>query len=394
VGAGEAIRRRRVPERTGVPVSAAPRPAGAPPPITPEERALLSRIPERMDRLREALSKRVIGQERTVRELLLSFVAGGHALVVGVPGLAKTLLIRSLAELLDLSFARIQFTPDLMPSDITGTSMLIENETTRQREFRFRPGPLFTNLLLADEINRTPPKTQAALLEAMEEGQVTTMGEGHRIAPPFYVLATQNPLEQEGTYPLPVTQLDRFLFQILIDYPDAETEFDVIARTTALAETPLSPVLAREELMGLLALPRKVEVPEGIAQRAVNLGRATRPAERDAPSATRELLSWGAGPRGVQAILAAARAAAVLAGRDRVELSDYEEVVTPALRHRILLGYHAEAERITPDAALRKIREEIGDWRGAAESAEPEAPPFWQRWLRSAIDTTPPFRSR
>ena len=375
-------------------MSAAPRAPGAPQPITPEERALLARVPERFDRLREALATRIIGQEQTVRELLLAFVANGHALVVGVPGLAKTLLIRSLAELLDLSFSRIQFTPDLMPSDITGTSMLIENESTRQREFRFRPGPLFTNLLLADEINRTPPKTQAALLEAMEEGQVTTMGESHRIAAPFFVLATQNPLEQEGTYPLPITQLDRFLFQILIDYPDPETEFEVIARTTALAESPLAPVLTRAEVAGLLALPRKVEVPEAIAQRAVNLGRATRPGEEGTPAATRELLAWGAGPRGVQAILAAARAAAVIAGRDRVEPADYEEVVTPALRHRILLSYHAEAERITPDLALRRIRREIGDWRGDAEPAAAEPTAFWRRWMKAITDTTPPFVSR
>jgi MoxR-like ATPase len=191
-----------------------------------------------------------------------------------------------------------------------------------------------------------------------------------------------------------VTQLDRFLFQILIDYPDEATEFEVIARTTAVQEEPLAPVLSRAEVQGILALPRKVEVPEGIAKRAVDLGRATRPAEGEAPAATRELLAWGAGPRGVQAILAAARASAVLAGRDRVEPSDYEEVVAPALRHRILLSYHAEAERMTPDLALRRIRREIGDWRGEPEEAAAESPPLWRRWLGAVTDTTPPFRGR
>ncbi len=374
-------------------MSGAIRPAGAPPPITSEERALLAKVPEAVGRLREGLATRVIGQEQTIRELLLCFLARGHALVVGVPGLAKTLMIRSLAELLDLDFSRIQFTPDLMPSDITGTSMLVKDESTGRREFRFRPGPIFTNLLLADEINRTPPKTQSALLEGMEEGQVTTMGKSHRLPPPFFVRATQNPIEQEGTYPLPVTQLDRFLFQILIDYPDSDTEFDIIATTTARLESPLAPVLSREEVRALLSLPDKVEIPAAITERAVRLARATRPSEEGTSTTTREFLSWGAGPRGVQAILAGARAAAVLGGRDRVEARDYEEVVTPALRHRILLSYHAEAEGITPDRVLHRIRKETGDKKGEAEETGSEGPSLWRRWLAKAADTTPPFRS-
>jgi len=363
-------------------------------PITPEERDLLRRMPEIAERLRCGLGERVLGQEQTVEQLLTCFVAGGHALVVGVPGLAKTLLVRSLSELLDLDFARIQFTPDLMPSDISGTSILVQDEATQSREFRFRAGPLFTNLLLADEINRTPPKTQAALLEAMEEGQVTTMGRSHRLPPPFFVLATQNPIEQEGTYPLPVTQLDRFLFQILIDYPETETEFEVVAMTTARAEEPLAPLLSRAEVTALLALPGKVEIPEALTDRAVRLARATRPEEGSAPESAREYLSWGAGPRGVQAILGAARATAVLAGRDRVEPADYEAVVTPALRHRVLLSYHAEAEGIAADRVLRRVRKEIGDWSGETEEATPRGPGLVRRWLTKASETTPPFRPR
>ena len=362
-------------------------------PITPEDRDLLRRMPEIAGRLRAGLAERVLGQEETIEELLTCFIAGGHALVVGVPGLAKTLLIRSLAELLDLDFSRIQFTPDLMPSDITGTSILIQNETTQTREFKFRPGPLFTNLLLADEINRTPPKTQSSLLEAMEEGQVTTMGKSYPLEPPFFVLATQNPIEQEGTYPLPVTQLDRFLFQIIVDYPDPNTEFEVVAMTTAHAEEPLQPLLSREEVLQLLALPKKVEIPQGISDRAVNLARATRPDEDGVPETTKELLSWGAGPRGVQAILGAARARAVLAGRDRVDSSDYEAVVVPALRHRVLLSYHAEAEMIQPDRVLRRIRREIGDSTQAIDEPPDAKPGFLSRLLTRAGDTTPRFRA-
>ena len=326
-----------------------------PAPITADERELLRRMPEIAQELRTGLAERVLGQDETIGQLLTCFIAGGHTLVVGVPGLAKTLLIRSLAELLDLDFSRIQFTPDLMPSDITGTSILIQDETTQTRQFRFRPGPLFTNLLLADEINRTPPKTQSALLEAMEEGQVTTMGKSRKLDPPFFVLATQNPIEQEGTYTLPVTQLDRFLYQIEIDYPDHDTEFQVVAMTTARGEEPLKSILTRDQVHSMLALPMKVEIPQTIQDRAVRLARATRPDEPGAPATTKEMLSWGAGPRGVQAILSAARATAVLAGRDRVEPADYELVVGPALRHRVILSYHAEAEQIPPDRVLRRI---------------------------------------
>ncbi len=373
------------------PISTRP---GSPPTMTTDEKELLRRMPEVQQRLRDGIGQRVLGQQDTIRQLLICFIANGHTLVVGVPGLAKTLMIRTLSELLDLDFARIQFTPDLMPSDITGTSILVQDEASQNREFKFRPGPIFANLLLADEINRTPPKTQSSLLEAMEEGQVTAMGKSHRLHPPFFVLATQNPIEQEGTYPLPVTQLDRFLFQIIIGYPDSDTEFEVVATTTSKPEAPLQPILTREEVSALLSLPSKIEIPSSFHERAVALARATRPDEESASATTKELLAWGAGPRGVQAILSAARAAAVLDGRDRVERQDYEEVVLPALRHRILLSYHAEAEGIPPEKVLRKIRREIGDWKGSVEEPEESGPGIWSRLMKKASDTTPPFRKK
>ncbi len=358
----------------------------APPELGAEEREFLREIPARLAILRGRLAERVIGQEATARQLLLAFLAGGHALIVGVPGLAKTLMIRSLADLLELGFARIQFTPDLMPSDITGTSILYREEQSGSREFRFRSGPIFTNLLLADEINRTPPKTQAALLEAMEEYQVTVGGRPHRIERPFFVLATENPIEQEGTYPLPVTQLDRFLFQIAIDYPDAETEFDVIATTTSTAPAVLVPVLSRTEVKRLLELPSKVVVGATILERATRLVRATRPDEAEGAPTAKEFLAWGAGPRAVQGILAAARAAAVLAGRAEVAPEDYEEVILPVLRHRILLNYHAEAENTRPDDILGRIRAEIGDAPRSASPTAHSGPAPLKRRLKAILD--------
>lgn len=364
----------------------------APGVLSPEDRELIEKLPERIQLLRDRLRTKVIGQERTIELLLISFVAGGHALIVGVPGLAKTLMIRSLAELFDLDFSRIQFTPDLMPSDITGTTLLAKNDATGQREFRFQPGPIFANLLLADEINRTPPKTQAALLEAMEEHQVTVAGKRHPLDKPFFVLATQNPIEQEGTYTLPVTQLDRFLFQIDIGYPDDSTEFDIIATTTAQDDSSLEPVLDGDAVRQMLSIPARIEVPRAITERATRLVRATRPDESSS-EATKEWILWGAGPRAIQSILAAARARAVIAGRSTVDESDYEEVLLPALRHRVQLNYHAEAEQVHPDAVIAMIRRELGETAALPSRDDKKRAGRWAKWLDKWGDPAPRFRS-
>lgn len=360
--------------------------------ISQEERDLVARMPERMQSLRAKLGERIVGQEKTIEQLLVCFLSGGHGLIIGVPGLAKTLMIRSLSELFALDFARIQFTPDLMPSDITGTTLLVQNETSGQREFRFRKGPVFTNLLLADEINRTPPKTQSALLEAMEEDQVTVGGTHYPVGHPFFVLATQNPIEQEGTYPLPITQLDRFQFQINIDYPDEATEFDVVAATTAHDETSFSPILSHDEVLELLTLPKKLPIPDALLQRATRLVRSTRLDEGDACDATREWISWGAGPRAVQAILNTARARAVMSGRLNVTDEDYEAVVLPALRHRVLLNYHAEAENVTPDDVLTLIRHQINDAPAAPVRAQSKKTNRLIAWLNAWGDPAPRFK--
>lgn len=360
--------------------------------ISQDGRDLIDAMPERLGRMRAAIAQRIIGQETTVEQVLTCFISGGHALIVGVPGLAKTLLIRTLGELLGLDFSRIQFTPDLMPSDITGTTLLVRNEATGRREFRFRNGPIFCNLLLADEVNRTPPKTQSALLEAMEEFQVTVAGQRHGLDRPFFVLATQNPIEQEGTYPLPITQLDRFQFQIDMAYPEFETEFEVVSTTTSAVFTPLEPILDREQVRQLLSLPRKLVVPERIIARTSQLVRATRPKESAASSAaTRDWISWGAGPRAVQAILNAARARAVMSGRTEVTDGDYEEVLLPALRHRIVLNYHAEAEGVSPDQVISNLRVQIGDAEAPASRSSKKRGNRFTTWVNSWGDPAPHF---
>lgn len=359
-----------------------------------KDREWLAKLPEIAKRFREGIGKRVLGQVDTVEELLTAFIAGGNVLVIGVPGLAKTLMISTMAELLDLQFSRIQFTPDLMPSDITGTSILSENETTGAREFQFRPGPVFSHLLLADEINRTPPKTQAALLEAMEEKQVTALGDTYSLPHPFFVLATQNPLDQEGTYPLPVTQLDRFTFQIDLDYPDVDTEFDVIALTTARDEEELTPLISRDDVLGLLRVGDCIEMPSKLLDKATRLVRATRPGEEGAAATAEELLSWGAGPRGIQAIVSTARAAAAIAGRDVVIAEDLERVIGPSLRHRIQLNYYAESERLNPDSLISRIRREIGEPIPEERSEELAQPGGFRRFIDSFSDTTPGFRGK
>ncbi len=306
-------------------------------------------------RLRGAVAGRILGQEDVLDEILMALLAGGHALLVGVPGLAKTLLIRSLAEAMRLEFRRIQFTPDLVPSDITGTEVMEEDPGTGHRAFRFVRGPIFTNILLADEINRTPPRTQAALLEAMQEHRVTAAGQTLSLPEPFFVLATQNPIEQEGTYPLPEAQLDRFLFDVRIGYPSAEDEVSVLRATTGLEERPLVPVFDAEEALGLQRLTRATPAADPLLRYAAELVRATRPGEPGAPDIVSRYVRWGAGPRGGQALILGAKAHAVLAGRHVAHPDDIRRVIRPVLRHRVLLNYTAEADGITVEQVIEAV---------------------------------------
>ncbi len=309
-------------------------------------------------RLEEEIGKVVIGQHGIVEGLLVALMAGGHCLLVGVPGLAKTLLIRTLAQALDLSFGRIQFTPDLMPSDITGTEVLEEDQETGHKAFRFVHGPIFHNVILADEINRTPPKTQAALLEAMQEHAVTAGGKTMRLKEPFFVLATQNPIEQEGTYPLPEAQLDRFLFELRIDYPEAAEEEEIVRTTTAVSPEPVSRVLDGERIAEFQRLVRQVPVADQVIEYAVRLVRATRPDE-GASESVREMVNWGAGPRASQNLVLAGKARAALQGRHAVSLDDVRAVALPVLRHRIVVNFHAEAQAVDADHLARRLLEEV-----------------------------------
>ena len=294
-----------------------------------------------------------------IEELLVSILAGGHCLLVGVPGLAKTLMVRSLAEALGLSFNRVQFTPDLMPADITGTEVIQEDRSSGSREFRFIEGPIFANVVLADEINRTPPKTQAALLEAMQEHQVTAGGHRHPLPDPFFVLATQNPIEQEGTYPLPEAQRDRFLFEVLVNYPDEESEFEIVRRTTGRQETVIEPVLNAERLRLLQDLVRDVPVADHVIRYAMAFARLTRRDEGDVPDFIQDYVTWGAGPRATQSLVLAAKARAVLRGRECAGLGDIREVAPAVLRHRLILNFAADADGVTPDEITRRLTELI-----------------------------------
>ncbi|HVE13635.1 MAG TPA: MoxR family ATPase [Elusimicrobiota bacterium] len=299
------------------------------------------------------LGKVIIGQEDVIEELLIALFAGGHCLLVGVPGLAKTLLVSSIARVLDLEFSRIQFTPDLMPSDITGSEILQEDPQTRQRVFRFARGPGFANLVLADEINRTPPKTQAALLQAMQEQQVTAAGTTHALPLPFFVLATQNPIEQEGTYPLPEAQLDRFLLQVSVDYPSEAQEKRIAVESPAAGAASLSKVLTGAEVMRMQELVRRVPAPPSVVDLAVGLARATRP--RDGSEEIRRWVSWGAGPRASQSLVLAAKARAVLSGRAAADASDVVRVAKPVLRHRLVLSFQAEADGVRADDLVERV---------------------------------------
>ncbi|MGH7214048.1 MAG: AAA family ATPase [Tepidisphaeraceae bacterium] len=311
--------------------------------------------------LRAELGKVIVGQEAVIEELLIALFCKGHALLVGVPGLAKTLLISTLSRTLGLSFNRIQFTPDLMPSDITGTEIIEEDKTTGGRAMRFVRGPVFANVLLADEINRTPPKTQAALLEAMQEHQVTAGGKQHRLPQPFFVLATQNPIEQEGTYPLPEAQLDRFMFNINVGYPSEEEEFQIVRLTTQSRKVDLQHVLTGEEVMTLQEIVRKVPVADHVIRYALQFSRLTRKTEAgtQVPDFIRDYVAWGAGPRASQFLILAGKARALLKGRYHVSTEDIRQVALPVLRHRIVTNFNAEAEGIKSDTIVRKLIETI-----------------------------------
>jgi MoxR-like ATPase len=305
------------------------------------------------------LGKVIVGQQQVIEELLIAMFAGGHCLLVGVPGLAKTLMIRTLADTLSMSFNRIQFTPDLMPADITGTEVIQEDKATGNRNFKFLPGPVFANVVLADEINRTPPKTQAALLEAMQEHQVTVGGVRHRLPEPFFVLATQNPIEQEGTYPLPEAQLDRFMFNVFVDYPSEDEEFAIVRQTTADAVPVLQKTLSFEEVTALQHFVRKVPVADHVIRYAMQFARLTRREKDDAPDFVRKFVSWGAGPRASQYLILGAKARAMLHGRAYVSTEDVLAVARPVLRHRIITNFNAEAEGVKPDDIIARLAERI-----------------------------------
>ncbi len=320
-----------------------------------EDLAMAERLTQARSSIRRQLSAVIVGQDAVVEEVLIALFSRGHCLLQGVPGLAKTLLVTSLAQILDLQSSRIQFTPDLMPSDVTGTEILQEDPVTRARSFRFVSGPLFANLVLADEINRTPPKTQAALLQAMQEGQVTAGAQTYSLPRPFFVMATQNPIEQEGTYPLPEAQLDRFFLQITMDYPSFEEERRIVLETTSGRVPKLESVLGADEVIALQDLVRRVPVPDSVVDFAVKLARATRPKDALSPESVRPWISWGAGPRASQALIVAAKARALLEGRLAVSTEDVLRVAKPVLRHRLVLNYQAEAEGVGADEIVSRL---------------------------------------
>ena len=322
---------------------------------TPEAQVSIDGVAEMAVRLERELGKAIVGQSRVLREILIAFLAGGHCLLRGVPGLAKTLIIKKLAEAVHLKFNRIQFTPDLMPSDILGAEVIEEDRSSGKRVIRFIRGPIFANILLADEINRTPPKTQAALLEAMQEYQVTVGGVRYDLDRPLFVLATQNPIEQEGTYPLPEAQLDRFMFNVVIEYPTAEEERRILSMTTGTDEARIEAVAHGEEIERLHTVVRDVPAAENIIEYAARLVRSTRPTDEEAPEFVRKWVRWGAGPRAGQSLLLGAKARALLDGRTVVAFEDLEAIASPVLRHRVLVNFQAEADGIDSDEIVRRL---------------------------------------
>ena len=326
---------------------------------SPGQSEAFERLQEAREKIMEQLSQVIVGQTHVIEELLISLFSRGHCLLEGVPGLAKTLMISTLSRTLNLSFSRIQFTPDLMPADITGTEIIEENRSTGARERRFLEGPIFSHIILADEINRTPPKTQAALLEAMQERQTTVGRVRHQMTDPFFVLATQNPIEQEGTYPLPEAQQDRFMFKIFVDYPTWDEEFDIIRLTTAVQQAKLDRVLGGEEIIELQDIIRRVPVADHVVQYAMRLVRATRVLTDDAPQVVRDYVSWGAGPRACQYLVLGGKVRAVLYGRYHVSTEDIQAVAKPVLRHRIVTNFNADAESVDADKIVERLLEII-----------------------------------
>ncbi|WP_139924886.1 MoxR family ATPase [Hymenobacter sp. DG01] len=318
----------------------------------------VTRLLQKIPQLKQEIGKVIVGQQQVLDEVLVALLAGGHALLEGVPGLAKTLLVRTLAQATDLPFRRIQFTPDLMPTDILGTEILEEDHGTGHRSFKFNEGPIFASLVLADEINRTPPKTQAALLEAMQEGHVTYAGQEHALPKPFFLLATQNPIEQSGTYPLPEAQLDRFLLYVRIGYPTEQEELAVLSGTTGTSRQQVQPVLGGEEVRQLQQLTRQVSISEELLGLVNRLVRATRPATSEVKF-IREYGRWGAGPRAGQALILCAKARALIHGRFAATLEDVQALAPAVLRHRVLLNFNAEAENLTPDDAVRELLQAV-----------------------------------
>ena len=339
--------------------------------LPPDELAAVDRLRQAYAQIKSELHKVIVGQDAVIDELLIALFCRGHALLVGVPGLAKTLLISTLAKTLGLSFNRIQFTPDLMPSDITGTEVIEEDKSSGIRHFRFVRGPVFANIILADEINRTPPKTQAALLEAMQEHQVTAGGKVHALPEPFFVLATQNPIEQEGTYPLPEAQLDRFMFNILVNYPSEDEEFAIVRLTTAGHAAELKNILSGEEIIALQEIVRKVPVADHVIRYALQLTRSTRKQEGDVPDFVVKYVAQGRGPRASQHLILAGKARALLQGRYHVSIEDIREVAMPILRHRIVTNFNAEAEGIRSDRIAQMLLEQVpkGDESKTADAA-------------------------
>ena len=333
------------------------------PPTSERDVALLRRVAEVAEALSTEVELRIVGQRDVMDGVMISLLAGGHSILVGVPGLAKTLLISSVAEALALDFSRIQFTPDLMPMDITGTEVIEEDRTTGKRVFQFVRGPIFGNIILADEINRTPPKTQSALLQAMEEQSVTAAGKTYKLDDPFFVLATQNPIEQEGTYMLPEAQMDRFMFELRIGYPSREEEEEIAFRTTGDGVAQLRPVVTKEELIELQGLVRRIPAPPSLIQFAVRMARATRPTDELASNLIRKYASWGAGPRASQFLILGAKARAAVRGSALPTIDDVRAVAPSVLGHRVVLNFEAEADGRSSDDVVREFIEESGSWK-------------------------------
>jgi MoxR-like ATPase len=323
--------------------------------LSPRDVRAIEKLGDARRRIIEQLSRVIVGQQEVIDELLISLFSRGHCLLEGVPGLAKTLMVSTLSRTLNLSFSRIQFTPDLMPADITGTEIIEENRATGSRDYRFLEGPLFSNVVLADEINRTPPKTQAALLEAMQERQVTVGRVRHPLADPFFVLATQNPIEQEGTYPLPEAQQDRFMFKVFVQYPSFQEEFEVARRTTARPLGEVEPILTGDEILELQGIVREVPVSDHLIRYTLSLVRQTRVAEPGAPDFVTRHVAWGAGPRAVQFLILGAKARALLQGRTHVTCDDVQVLAKPVLRHRLVLNFAAESEGVTADSVIDQL---------------------------------------